>query len=281
MNLLLVLDDPRRAQAFVDYLAELGLKCELTLDDDHNVSIWLVNESRYQQALAEVKRFLAEPLHPRYQEASWKRGDGQARFSHSPQEAGWLSDVLRQTGPVNMAVLLACLAIYGLSWLGLPMFGLLSFPPRWDLLLGLEFWRAFTPALLHFSLMHLVFNLFWWWYLGGMVERRLGHGKLLTLLLAAAVLPNLLQFWASGPRFGGLSGVVYALLAYVWLSGRLNPLRGIGLPDGMAVFMVVWLVLGFADLLGTPVANMAHLGGALIGLLQAWLDHRPRPAARH
>ncbi|WP_445395576.1 rhomboid family intramembrane serine protease GlpG [Zobellella sp. An-6] len=275
MKLLLVLDDPRRAQAFVDYLADIGLKCELTLDDDNNVSIWLVNESRYQEALQEVKRFLAEPLHPRYQDASWRQGDTHVRFSHDRQAAGWLSDLLRQTGPVNLLVLLACLLVYGLSWLGLPMFGLLSFPPRWEQLLGLEFWRAFTPALLHFSLMHLVFNLFWWWYLGGMVERRLGHGKLLSLLLVAAVLPNLMQYWASGPRFGGLSGVVYALLAYVWLSGRLNPLRGIGLPDGMAVFMVVWLVLGFAGVLG-PVANLAHLGGGLIGLAQARLDNSSR-----
>ncbi|WMC10323.1 rhomboid family intramembrane serine protease GlpG [Oceanimonas pelagia] len=276
MKALLVLDEPRRAQAFVDYLSELGLHCELTQDDDGNVHIWLVDESRFEQAQREVKRFLAEPFHPRYQEASWKRGDSHARFTDGARQTGWISDLLRQTGPVNLLVLLACLLVYGLSWLGLPMFGVLSFPPRAEWLLGTEFWRAFTPALMHFSLMHLVFNLFWWWYLGGMVERRLGSGKLLVLLLVAAVLPNLLQFWASGPRFGGLSGVVYALLAYVWFSGRLNPARGMGLPDGMAVFMLVWLVLGFADLLGTPVANMAHLGGALIGLLQAWLDNRRR-----
>lgn len=275
MKLLLVLDDPRRAQSFVDYLADIGLKCELTLDDDNNVSIWLVNEVRYQQAQQEVKRFIAEPLHPRYQDASWRQGDTHAHFSSDSSRPGLARDLLRQTGPVNMLVVLACVAVYGLSQLGLPMFGLLAFPSDWGPLLGAEFWRAFTPALLHFSLMHLVFNLFWWWYLGGMVERRLGHGKLLLLLLVAGVLPNLMQFWASGPRFGGLSGVVYALLAYVWLSGRLNPARGIGLPDGMAVFMVVWLVLGFAGVLG-PVANLAHLGGGLIGLIQAWFDRARR-----
>ncbi|GGB41627.1 rhomboid family intramembrane serine protease GlpG [Oceanisphaera marina] len=271
MKLLLVLDDPRRAQSFVDYLAGMGLKCELTLDDEHNVSLWLVDESRWQQAQLEVKRFIAEPLHPRYQDAAWRQGDTQVQFAKGPAQPGLLRDVLSRTGPLNMLVLLACLTVYGLSWLGLPMFGLLAFPPQLSLLLGPEFWRGFTPALLHFSLMHLVFNLFWWWYLAGMVERRRGHGKLLLLLLISALLPNLMQFLASGPQFGGLSGVVYALLAYVWLSGRLNPAGGIGLPDGMAVFMVVWLILGFAGALG-PVANLAHLGGGLIGLLQAWFD---------
>ncbi|WP_116474839.1 rhomboid family intramembrane serine protease GlpG [Zobellella maritima] len=272
MRQLLVLDDPRRAQAFVDYLNDIGLKCELTLDDDHNVTLWLVNESRYQEALLEVKRFLAEPLHPRYQDAAWRQGDTHVHFSPDPSRSGLAGDLLRQTGLVNMLVLLACVAVYALSWLGLPLFRMLSFPADPTRLLGWEFWRAFTPALMHFSLLHLLFNLFWWWYLGGMIERRLGHGKLLSLLVLAAVISNFMQFVASGPRFGGLSGVVYALVAYVWLSGRLTPARGIGLPDGMAVFMVVWLVLGFADLLGIPMANMAHLGGLLVGLLQAWLD---------
>ncbi|WP_417616716.1 rhomboid family intramembrane serine protease GlpG [Oceanisphaera sp.] len=274
MKLLLVLDDPRRAQSFVDYLADMGLKCELTLDDDNNVSIWLVDELRWQQAQLEVKRFIAEPLHPRYQDASWRQGDTHVQFARGASQPGLLRDVLSRTGPVNMLVLLACLAVYGLSWLRLPMFGLLSFPPQLSLLLGPDLWRGFTPALLHFSLMHLVFNLFWWWYLSTMVERHRGHGKLLLLLLVAALLPNIMQFLVSGPHFGGLSGVVYALLAYVWLSGRLNPAGGVGLPDGMAVLMVVWLVLGFTGALG-PVANLAHLGGGLIGLLQAWFD-RPK-----
>ncbi|MGB5855975.1 MAG: rhomboid family intramembrane serine protease GlpG [Oceanisphaera sp.] len=275
MKLLLVLDDPRRAQSFVDYLADIGFKCELTLDDEHNVSIWLVDESQWLTAEPEVKRFIAEPLHPRYQDAAWRQGDTQVHFAKGQSQPGLFRDVLSRTGPVNMLVLLACVIVYGFSRLGLPMFELLAFPPQLSLLLGLDFWRGFTPALLHFSLMHLVFNLFWWWYLSSMVERRRGHGKLLLVLLVAALLPNVMQFLTSGPYFGGLSGVVYALLAYVWLSGRLNPMGGIGLPDGMAVIMVVWLVLGFTGVLG-PVANLAHLGGGLIGLLQAWLD-RAKP----
>lgn len=32
--------------------------------------------------------------------------------------------------------------------------------------LKFEFWRYFTHALMHFSLMHILFNLLWWWYLG-------------------------------------------------------------------------------------------------------------------
>ncbi|MGO1247786.1 MAG: rhomboid family intramembrane serine protease GlpG [Oceanisphaera sp.] len=277
MKRLLVLDDPRRAQALVDYLTDLGLKCELTLDDEHKVTIWLVDESQWPKAEPEIKRFIAEPLHPRYQAAAWRQGNTDIQFAKGASQSGLLSTLLTRTGPINLLVLVTCLLVYGLSHIHFPIFKWLSFPPQLSLLVGADIWRGFTPALLHFSLMHLVFNLFWWWYLASQVERHRGSGKLILLLLVAALLPNIMQFLVSGPHFGGLSGVVYALLAYVWLSGRLNPGGGISLPDGMAVIMVVWLVLGFAGVLG-PVANLAHLGGGIIGLIQAWLD-RPQGKA--
>lgn len=273
MKLLLVLDDPRRAQSFVDYLVGLGLRCEQTLDDAHQVSIWLLDETLWPQAQAEVPRFLAEPLHPRYQEAAWRHGDTDVQFARSNRGSNSLGQILSRTGPVNLIVLVACVMIYIATQFGTSLLAWLSFPPQLNQLIGLEFWRAFTPALLHFSLMHLVFNLFWWWYLASMVERERGSARLLLILLVAGVLPNVMQFFASGPYFGGLSGVVYALLAYVWLSGRLNPAGRMSLPDGMAVLMLIWLVLGFTGVLG-PVANLAHLGGGLIGLLQAVLDRK-------
>ena len=60
---LLVLDNARMAQALVDYLASLGINCELT-QSELGVTVWLVDEKRLPQAQLEVKRFLAEPLMP-------------------------------------------------------------------------------------------------------------------------------------------------------------------------------------------------------------------------
>ena len=57
---LLVLDNARMAQALVDYLATLGISCELT-QSELGVTIWLADEQRLAQAQLEVKRFLAEP----------------------------------------------------------------------------------------------------------------------------------------------------------------------------------------------------------------------------
>lgn len=281
MKLLLVLDDAHRAQTLVDYLLEQGLSCTLTADKPQRICVWLADETQWPQAQEEVQRFLADPSHPRYLEAAWRRGDAPIKFTHEQRsENPLLANLWRRTGPVNLVVLVACVLIYIGSVFGFTMFQWLAFPPHLSLLAGPEFWRVFTPALLHFSVMHLVFNLFWWWYLAGMIEQQRGSMHLILLLLVAAALPNTLQFLTNGPFFGGLSGVVYALLAYVWLSGRINPAGGMSLPDGMAVMMLLWLVLGFAGMLGA-VANFAHLGGGLIGLLQAVLDRKRNVHQQH
>ncbi len=274
---LLVLGDARMAQALVDYLATLGIPCELT-QSELGVSVWLADERRLAQAQQEVKRFLSEPNHPRYMEASWQSGHADARIDYSKGMTDPVTDFLHQAGPLTLVVIIACLAIYALDAIGLPIFDELAFHPTLAQFTDWQAWRYVTPAFIHFSVLHLVFNLLWWWYLGGQIEQRLGSGKLFILLIVGAALPNIAEFFASGPRFGGLSGVVYALLGYSWLRTRLQPDCGLAMPPALMGFMLVWLVLGFLDMLGTPTANMAHLVGLLVGLAQGWLDRRHRPA---
>ncbi len=273
---LLVLGDARMAQALVDYLATLGIPCELT-QSELGVSVWLADERRLAQAQQEVKRFLSEPNHPRYMEASWQSGHADARIDYSKGMTDPVTDFLHQAGPLTLVVIIACLAIYALDAIGLPIFDELAFHPTLAQFTDWQAWRYVTPAFIHFSVLHLVFNLLWWWYLGGQIEQRLGSGKLFILLIVGAALPNIAEFFASGPRFGGLSGVVYALLGYSWLRARLQPDCGLAMPPALMGFMLVWLVLGFLDMLGTPTANMAHLVGLLVGLAQGWLDRHHRP----
>ncbi|RCE17606.1 rhomboid family intramembrane serine protease GlpG [Aeromonas caviae] len=273
---LLVLGDARMAQALVDYLATLGIPCELT-QSELGVSVWLADERRLAQAQQEVKRFLSEPNHPRYMEASWQSGHADARIDYSKGMTDPVTDFLHQAGPLTLVVIIACLAIYALDAIGLPIFDELAFHPTLAQFTDWQAWRYVTPAFIHFSVLHLVFNLLWWWYLGGQIEQRLGSGKLFILLIVGAALPNIAEFFASGPRFGGLSGVVYALLGYSWLRTRLQPDCGLAMPPALMGFMLVWLVLGFLDMLGPPTANMAHLVGLLVGLAQGWLDRHHRP----
>lgn len=134
-----------------------------------------------------------------------------------------------------------------------------------------QWWRLVTPAFMHFSELHLVFNLLWIWVVGSRIEQMQGRWVLLCIFLASAILSNAAQFFVSGPMFGGMSGVVYAVLAYSWLWDRQGYRPGFGLPQGLMGFMLLWLVLGYVGVLQLigmgAVANTAHLVGLLVGLM--------------
>jgi len=135
-----------------------------------------------------------------------------------------------------------------------------------------QLWRLFTPMLLHFTILHILFNMMWLLDLGVAIEQRHGSLRLLVLIVVIALFSNLGQFyWTYNPQFGGMSGVVYGLLGYIWVYGRLNPdKRALQLPTQIVYFMLIWFVLCWTGVLG-PIANMAHTTGLLMGMLLAWL----------
>lgn len=134
-----------------------------------------------------------------------------------------------------------------------------------------EWWRLLTPIFLHFNMPHLVFNLLWIWVVAARIERLQGLNVLLGLVVFSGVASNLAQYIVSGPLFGGMSGVVFAVLAYSWLWDRQRKVsERFNLPPALMVLMVIWLALGFSGVLEGigmgAVANTAHLIGLLAGL---------------
>lgn len=137
-----------------------------------------------------------------------------------------------------------------------------------------QVWRLLSPAFLHFGWMHLIFNLMWVWYFGRQIESLQGSRTMLLLLIVAAISANLAQFMTGTVLFGGMSGVVYALLAHVWLMSRRVPQSGFFVPQMLVVFMLGWMVFTMTDMADSVgfgnVANEAHLGGLLVGLVTGW-----------
>jgi len=268
MLMITSFDNPRIAQAFVDYMATQGVV--LTVQRNTQWDVWLADEQQAARVQAELARFMENPADPRYLAASWQSGQTNSglRYRRFP----FLSALKENAGPLTTGVLVLTVLVFVLMQVigDQPVMAWLAWP--YDPSLKIEVWRYFTHALMHFSLLHILFNLLWWWYLGGAVETRLGSGKLLVITVISALLSGFVQYQFSGPWFGGLSGVVYALMGYVWLRGERDPQCGIFLPRGLIIFSLLWLLVGWFDLFGMSIANSAHVAGLLVGLAMAFVD---------
>jgi GlpG protein len=141
-----------------------------------------------------------------------------------------------------------------------------------------EIWRLFTPIFVHMSVAHILFNMLWLQDLGSMIEGRQGTLTLALLVLVSAGVSNFAQYYVSGPFFGGMSGVVYALLGYVWIRGKFDPGSGVFLHPSTVMMMLAWFVLCYTPLL-TPfvghVANSAHAAGLVVGMAWGFLSSLP------
>ena len=242
------------ARLFAQVLRDQGIASELR-EQQQEVALLLLDPERFQEA--------RDLLEARFQAAAWRSG---ASFSIRSErsQGGMLSSWWRGLGPVVKVVFAACVAVFlsPIIFQG-SVYEALLFAPD-SAVLAQQPWRLFTPMLLHFRLLHIIFKLLWWQTLGGIIERFQSSAQLLVVTLVTAALSNYAQFAASGPNFGGLSGVVYGLLGYLWLYGRVNPAAGYGIPRPVVVLMLAWLVIcwvGLADI----VANEAHFAGLLSG----------------
>ncbi len=129
-----------------------------------------------------------------------------------------------------------------------------------------QLWRLVTPIIIHFGILHIAFNLLWLYQLGSAVEQRQNSRRMLILVIIISILSNLAQYIWSGPLFGGMSGVVYGLLAYVWAQGKFNPRSGLGLDQNTTVMMLIWFIVCWLGLVGN-IANMAHTIGLVCGAI--------------
>lgn len=151
-----------------------------------------------------------------------------------------------------------------------------TYIPLSDSLARGEIWRLFTPAFLHFGIFHVLFNSLWMWDLGRRLEFFLGRWHFLLFFVVTAVVSNVAQYlWSGSANFGGMSGVVYALVGFIAVRQRTVPHPLITVPPALIGFMLFWLVLcmtGVVDyFIAGSVANAAHVGGLIAGAVYAFL----------
>ena len=132
-----------------------------------------------------------------------------------------------------------------------------------------QVWRLITPSFLHQFSGLLVFNLILLFFLGSLVESRYGTLRVAIIVLAAAIAGNIGEYtFGQQPEFGGISGVVFGLFGYACVNSMLDPDSKVRIPPVVVIGMIVWLGLGFTDVLDK---HHMHLFGLLTGIVIAAL----------
>ena len=241
-------------------------------NDDAIFSIVIDDKDR-ARASAILEDFLQNPQQSKYQSSAWDNPAAHYSANSSSAAPAWLKS-LRQS-PFTSLVLGACVVIFALSFLGFFPFiaSAIAIQPLEVMLDNHQWWRIVGPNFLHFSFLHIAFNLVWWWMLGRQLELSFGTVSLVGFFVVASIFSNIAQLLVSGPNFGGMSGIVYALVGFVWWIGFLRPHWHINLPNNIIYFLLAWLVIGYFDVLWVNMANEAHTFGLISGCLMALLVH--------
>ncbi len=127
--------------------------------------------------------------------------------------------------------------------------------------------QTLTPMFLHFGELHLVFNMLWLWYFGRQLEAIHPSWFVAGLIVVMAFVSNTAQFMMSESRnFGGMSGVIYGLMAYAWVVHTAMPRSYLSMNKNLLTFFVIALVV-MEIVASSMIATAAHVGGLLSGLV--------------
>lgn len=148
-----------------------------------------------------------------------------------------------------------------------------------------QFWRTLTPIFLHYDIFHLFFNMIWLIVLGKQMEQRLGPSRYILFIVITGILSNTLQYFMAGPNFIGFSGVLCAMLTFIWVRQKRAAWEGYQLQTSTFTFIMVFIIAMFGIQLlsflleifnkasfSPGIANTAHLSGAALGAILGRLD---------
>ena len=257
------------AQQLADYLLTLGIETRVETHRADGTALWVYDENRVHRT-AGVQEFKpAIPILPGSprpnrkppacdQEAARRK----TRIQGRPAPRSLAAAHFDPRAPLTMLLLGASGAVglwtdFGrrqalLQWLWLSNNGESWLP---EVMHG-EVWRLWTPMFVHYSLMHLLFNMYWLYVLGSVIEIRRGTLELFLLVFVSQLGCSLGESLVEELHFGGMSGVVYALFGYCWIKSRFDPRAGIYVDPQTIFLMVRWALFCLTGVMG-PVAKSA------------------------
>jgi len=108
-----------------------------------------------------------------------------------------------------------------------------------------KYWVLVTSAFVHRNPLHLIFNLYWLWALGGAFERTFGALRWILFVFAAAFVSSGLQL-LSGNMGIGFSGAGYAFFGFAWVTKGRYPEFARLMDKRTIQLFIGWGILCFA-----------------------------------
>lgn len=301
MRLIGHLDESSHADAFGDFLYLEGIENDVELEDDGTYSVWALDEEVFERAGGLLNEFRKSPNDPKYRnlkKRAEKRRDASEKETEIKKPVFYdgrdTVDARRHgVGQLSLALIVFSGIVFVLSKFGSDVESIMFLfiknftvhvnEYRWYPGEGLleirkgQVWRLVTPIFIHFSFLHILFNMMWLKQLGSVIEHIQGKLFLGAFILISATASNLVQYYTSVdprlyPVFGGMSGVVFALFGYVWMKTKFDFMSGYAIDKQSVTLMMVWFAICFTGIM--PIANGAHAGGLAIGVGWGYLSAR-------
>src|SRR6266853_1022949 len=251
MRLIGHLESETVARVFGDYLFVQGVENQIEFIKGEGWGIWITEEEQIANASALFAEFRGNPDDPKYHTQATKAET--LRAERAKSEEAWRNRLRNRRhlfrpltgygfGPLTFVFIAISIVVFFRSRFGMDLEPIQSLfispfligdsyvPPDLSLpeIRHGQIWRLFTPMFIHFNALHILFNMLWLRDLGSMIEGRQSSWHLAILVLVIAAGSNLAQFYFGHyPNFGGMSGVVYGLLGYIWMRGRFDPASGL------------------------------------------------------
>lgn len=267
------IDNLRMGQAFVDYINGFSISCQIRAIDN-GCEIWLIDNEQHIKTFQEFEQFIANPNQSKYFAASWSTPNQQINYgSTNSFNRELLTNIISKSSFFVTLISISCVCFFFIySFVNPDFYEWFKITNGYQSLSFYNPWRFITPAIMHFSALHITFNLLWWWQLGSLIEMKQSKYHLILLFLLSAIISNLAQYVITGPNFGGLSGVVYALFGYCWILGKYKPSIGVTIQPTIFGIALIFLIAGYFDFLGMNIANTAHLTGLFVGCMLGWVE---------
>ncbi len=137
-----------------------------------------------------------------------------------------------------------------------------------------QWWRIFTGAFLHGSLLHIGVNMMSLWFLGRFIEYAMGPWRMLLVYVVSLVAAGLGVVYFSSPMVPtvGASGAIFGLFGALFAIGFKLGKPGMELVRANVGILVVNLLITFTV---PAISWQAHVAGLLAGFAITFVIYYP------